>query len=456
MYSRLLIPVASTLLLVLSACSYIPGLKPAPTPTPLATPKPTATLIPASPTPTPTATLVPPPPTASSTVTAMQPLQELLDDLGPRIAAFRELAPLREVISTFITTEQLRQQLEAAFDENYSEEEAQVDQEVFALLDLLPEDFALRSFLQDLYAEQVLGYYDTEEQQLYVRLDTTTLSPNDRLTYLHEYVHALQDQHFDLEALDDDTKGNADQGGALTALIEGDATLASLLYAQEEFSFDEYQQLFVTEPSPIFDSAPRLIQEDLLFPYVQGLDFVLSLLADGGWEAIDGAYADPPLSSEHILHPDRYFLGDDPQPVDIAWATEALDASWTTQATDTLGEFGLSLMLDTFLSSSVSQRAAQGWGGDRYVHLKDTEGRQTLVLSTTWDTQADSQEFFNFYVLFTGRKAEGAWPLLEPTERLKWWQAPSGRTVYVFHRDLEVLIILAPDALTAQTVAAAY
>ena len=327
---------------------------------------------------------------------------------------------------------------------------------MFALLNLLPQDFELRSFLQDLYAEQVLGYYDTEEQQLYIRLDTITLSPSDRLTYLHEYVHALQDQHFDLEALDDATQGNADQGSALDALLEGDATLVSLLYAQEEFSSDQYQQLLAPAPSPVFDSAPRFIQEHFTFPYVQGLDFVLTLLEDGGWEAVSQTYADPPLSSEHILHPERYLQGDDPQPVDVSWAAEALRSSWTTQATDTLGEFGLSLMLDTFLSSSVSQRAAQGWGGDRYLYLKDAEGRQTIVLLITWDTQADSQEFFDFYVLFTERQAKGAWPLLESTDSLKWWQAPSGRTVYLLRQGLEVLVVLAPNALTAQAVAAAY
>ena len=455
MKTPLFIPTLLASFLILAACAG----EPLSTPTPTLVPTPTDTATPVvqvTPTATPATRLPTPTPTPTPTGTATQLLQDLLGDLGQGIAGFRRLAPLRDVISTFITTEQLRLQLEAELDKDYPEEEAQADQEVFALLNLLPEDFELRSFLQDLYAEQVLGYYDTEEHQLYVRLDTITLNPRDRLTYLHEYVHALQDQHFDLEALDDVTEGNADQGSALSALLEGDATLASLLYAQEEFSFDEYQQIFATVPSPILDSAPRFIQESLTFPYGQGLDFVLTLFADGGWEAISQTYADPPLSSEHILHPERYHQGDDPQPVDVSWAAEALSSSWTTQATDTLGEFGLSLMLDTFLSSSVSQRAAQGWGGDRYIYLRDAEGRQTLVLLTTWDIQADSQEFFDFYVLFTESKAEGAWPLLESTDFLKWWQAPSGRTVYLLRQGLEVLVILAPNALTAQAVAAAY
>ena len=431
-------------LLLLVACT-------GPEATPASTPRPTPTATSELPTPTPTPTATPTP-----TVPATQILEEELDDLDRRIAAFRELPTAREVTSTFITSEQLRQQLEAAFEEDYLEEEALADQELLGLLDLLPEGFELRAFLQNLYAEQVLGYYDTEDQQLYVRLDTTALSPIDRLTYLHEYVHALQDQHFDLDALGDATEGNADQGRALDALIEGDATLASLLYAQQKFSSDEFQQLFFNEPSPIFDSAPSFIQEDLIFPYNQGLDFLFALFSDGGWEAVNGAYADPPLSSEHILHPDRYLQGDDPQPVDVSWVTKALGDSWTTQDADTLGEFGLSIMLDSFMSSTGAQQAAQGWGGDRYVYLKDLEGRQILVLSTTWDTQADSQEFFDAYVLFTVRKAQGAWPILESTEDLRLWQTTQERTVYLLQKDLEVLIILAPDVPTVQTLAGVY
>ena len=163
-----------------------------------------------------------------------------------------------------------------------------------------------------------------------------------------------------------------------------------------------------------------------------------------------------PLSSEHILHPARYVQGDDPQPVDVSWVTKALSDSWTTQDADTLGEFGLSVMLDSFLSSTFAQQAAQGWGGDRYVYLKDPDGRQTVVLSTTWDTEADSQEFFDAYVLFAARKAQGDWSILESTENLRLWQTPQERMVYLLQESLGVLIILAPDVPTVQTLAREY
>lgn len=407
-----LIVTTGGLLFVLSGCSYIPGLDT----------KPSATEL----------------------------LQELSHDVGPKISTFRRLPALRQVTSTLISNDQLRLQLEAELEENYPEEEAIADQEEFALLDLLPQEFELRAFIEDLYAEQVLGYYDPEDEHLYVRLDTDNLSPQDRLVYVHEYVHALQDQHFDLEALEDAVEGNADQAGALHALVEGDATLASLMYAEQEFPSDEYQQLLVDEPSPIFDSAPRFIQEDFTFPYVQGLHFTLALLGIGGWDAVDAAYANPPLSSEHILHPERYLQGDDPQQVNISWVAEALGDSWTVQDTDTLGEYGLSLMLDTFTSSIAARRASQGWGGDRYVYLKGPKGRQALVLSTIWDTQRDSQEFYDAYINFTVTKAQRAWPLLDVAQGLRWWQTPQGRSIYLLRNNLEVLIILAPDIPTVR------
>ena len=68
-----------------------------------------------------------------------------------------------------------------------------------------------------------------------------------------------------------------------------------------------------TQRTPERDAAPAVIRQSMLFPYEQGLRFVRTLYAQGGWDAVNDAYRDPPRSTEQLLHPERY-LGDRDQP----------------------------------------------------------------------------------------------------------------------------------------------
>ena len=54
---------------------------------------------------------------------------------------------------------------------------------------------------------------------------------SDEITLAHEIVHALQDQHFDLQQVHKDIQGDWDRDDAYTSLIEGDATALMVAYA---------------------------------------------------------------------------------------------------------------------------------------------------------------------------------------------------------------------------------
>ena len=61
----------------------------------------------------------------------------------------------------------------------------------------------------------------------------------------------------------------------------------------------------------------------MIFPYLRGMVFCAKLTNDGGWKAIDEAYRNPPLSTEQILHPEKYRAKpDSPMSIDLG----ALDA----------------------------------------------------------------------------------------------------------------------------------
>jgi hypothetical protein len=81
-----------------------------------------------------------------------------------------------------------------------------------------------------------------------------------------------------------------------------------------------------------------------MFPYMSGMEFAQSLFDRGGWDAIDAAYANPPVSTEQILHPDRY-PADQPVTVELPDLQSVLGDGWTELYTNVLGEWYTYLIL---------------------------------------------------------------------------------------------------------------
>lgn len=391
-------------------------------------------------------------------------ITDVLNGISAWVVETRGLAQLSEVEPQFITSSELRARLLEDFDEDYPEEEAAIDQEVLVLLDLMEEGQDLRTILLDLYSEQVIGLYDPETKELYVISDQEGLSISEKVTFAHEYTHALQDQHFDLEALKEQTEDDSEFSAAVTALIEGDAVLTEAFYFWNVLSDSEreaYFQEFEGVSTEKFEAAPRIIQEHLLFPYVAGPEFVASLYLRGGWEAINDAFSDPPKSTEQIIHPEKYYLEerDNPQEVTMPDLKSALGDGWSQLNSDVIGELDLRIYLETFvdpiLYPDVATTAAAGWGGDRYVFLKDGEGRKLLVLYSTWDSDEDAQEFFDAYITFVENKSEGTWTLLPDEVGIRQWET-DGLSLYLGLEGSDVLIIIAPDETTTDKVLAAF
>ncbi len=379
----------------------------------------------------------------------------MLEEISAKVAGLRELDPLGEVEPQFITRDELRGRM-LEFFEDYTPEEAAIDQEVFVLLDLMEEEQDLYTILWDLYCEQIIGFYDYESKELCVVSDKETLGPLEKMTLVHEYTHALQDQHFDLESLPEE-EDNSDLSMAVDSLVSGDATLVESTYiwtvldgSEREALFRESQELRGEK----FEAAPRFIKENLLFPYDSGLKFVLALHEQGGWQAINQAYSDPPRSTEQILHPKKYLEQDEPQPITMPDLQSALGAGWSQLDSDVLGELNIRIYLETFIDTSKATIAAEGWDGDRCLFLKDTQGRKLLVLYSTWDSLADAQEFFDAYITFVQNKSGGGWtPQIE--EGSRWWET-EGLSLYLGQEGSDALIIIAPDETTTEAVLAEF
>jgi hypothetical protein len=312
-------------------------------------------------------------------------------------AGVRGLQPKADVPERFLSPDQMRANLKEQIDKDYSPEEGRRDALELWLLRLI-DDRAVDIYqLQlDLLSEQVLGYYDPKTDEFFVLGDQAQLTPLARETVAHEFVHSLQDQYYDLDKLRPDHMNDDDRSRAITALIEGDATVAGLQYAQQHMSPTELAALLRESgaaSTETLDRAPAYLRESLIFPYQAGAQFIVALARKGGYAAVDTALADPPQSSEQILHPEKYLASprDEPLPIALAALTDTLGAGWSYQDSDTLGEFDLQILLR---ENGVKQpdAAAAGWGGARYALYRNGE-MALVILGTRWDSANDAGEF---------------------------------------------------------------
>lgn len=319
-------------------------------------------------------------------------LRKLASELLPDLAA-RSGLELREPVRLEMRSrEELVRYLESKLDEELPEEEARATVEAYALFGLVPNTLDLREVLLALYTEQVAGFYEPDSTALFVMDDQPEALLEGLL--VHELVHAVQDQWVDLGALADPKLGS-DRATAAQAAIEGHATLVMLEYMAEQAqgtpvdlgALPNFANLLrsqlegARDQFPALAAAPPVIQESLLFPYLEGAGYVHGLWAQGDRVAPFGEYL--PKSTEQILGGTA-----DDVPIELAMSVSGADILHE----DVLGRLELGVMLDQHLGPG-SARFADGWGGDRYVLVEVGTGERGLIWYSVWDDEAARDRF---------------------------------------------------------------
>jgi hypothetical protein len=344
-------------------------------------------------------------------------LAEQIEELEATTRAMRNLPELVDMERQFPTRDEMVVYLTELIGRDLDDETVWREMHFYVAFDFLPADTDLRQVYIDLYSAQVAGLYDSETQMMHVLLLSgkelgDSLPLLEQITYVHEYVHALQDQHFDLESLGIDVETDRDNIDALLGvlgLIEGDATFVMNQFTTELVQEDPLkaglQIVFqgVEAGGLSFPAGtPDILEAELLYPYTAGAKFVGTLYKAGGWRRVDAAYTDQlPQSSEHILHPELYLSEESPLVVTLTDET-ALGDNWEPILDRTLGEFYLRQYLLTQLPRNEAKQAAAGWGGDRYhLYYNAETDQRAWVLKIVWDTTDDAEEFAEVYQTFS-------------------------------------------------------
>jgi hypothetical protein len=359
-----------------------------------------------------------------------------------------------------VTPEQTRETSLRELDEHYPSERRDTDAQLLALLGLVPPGTDLRDIFGDVSGEQVAGYYDTRRERLAVvsgpAAENRTIA---EITLAHELTHALEDERFDLR--EDEPKGADDGSTAYSALVEGSATAV----------MQDYTRRYVS-PAAAISSAfsalgavgstegiPPYLQRSLEFSYTGGLAFIQALRDEGsGWKLVDRAFeSKPPVSSEQIIHPDKYIHFE--RPVRVGIGDLGLGTGWDRKVRGTIGELDTQelIRLADSLSVADAETAASGWGGGSYqLWTNDSaagdcdapcRSAAVMVLRWAWDTPGDAREFDAALPVYVARGLDG-----EPAGAARWNVGDGGAAISIGPGDTTTLV-LAPSPDEAARVA---
>lgn len=335
-------------------------------------------------------------------------LEQQLIIIETFVSQRRELPILTPVIRQFPSREVAIDFIMANAQEELPPDKAMREGLFYRALGFISADFQLRQFIGEFLSDQVAGYYNTQDKTMNTILFSggelgDSLPFLEQIIYAHEFTHALQDQHFDLQALFNSVDDNADQASAVQALIEGDATYmmqAYTFYAMQNNLVNPAEALSADINADIPAGTPDIFVKEVNFAYLEGLTFVNYLQSVGGWRAVNNAFYNLPQSTEQILHPEKYVAGESPIIVELPDMLPVLGDGWEYIITRTVGEFYMREYLDLHLRAPVARNAIAGWGGDSMaIYYQPDSNAVAWILGIAWDAPilAEQDQFIDAY-----------------------------------------------------------
>ncbi len=342
------------------------------------------------------------------------------------------------------------------------------------------------------------GFFDGESRELNVILDERegVFSPNDIRVYVHEYMHLLQEVGFDTF----DTRADLESGdhiAAITTFVEGEAEFFTQLVIWLTKGREYLESIFEEQPDPgppggtgdSVDEPSFYLQQSFIFPYTTGVGFIgeavirmtphPEALIDpspdpdqvaanfAAWsERLNEIHERLPVSTEQVMHVEKYEANELPIEVNIATDGELLAAGWTEVFSNDWGEGGLLTWLESAMNEGSQsgdpvfsgqlrlEAAAAGWGGDELLVINSECGELASVTLIEWDNPAqDALEFSTEIEFWYDRNTEFE-PVSVIGSRVTVLSAPSGFLAFNAADDeRESVVVTAQSAETAEMLA---
>jgi hypothetical protein len=341
-----------------------------------------------------------PPPSSAQSQEFLQAADEVLAEMS-RLISLPILSPLKKSMRS---RDEIQAYLLQKMKEDKDADKRYADQKTMEKFGLLPKDYPLDQTMVKVLTEQIAGLYDPDSQEFFIA-DWTTPA-DERPVMSHELTHALQDQHFHIDKWTGAAKPDDDGELARDAVIEGSAMAAMLDYElggkgsiKDLGDFDPSMLMGDLDSKSELSKAPKVLQDELLFPYLAGIKFTQHVLQAGnGWPDFYRVFAKPPVSTQQIMHPDLYLQGVVPAKMDLPAIKGAISSDWKKLDENNMGEFGVQEILKQFLPKNRSVTLAATWAGDRYAIFENQKNKRTLLeFRVHMAGDADAARFFGAY-----------------------------------------------------------
>jgi hypothetical protein len=309
------------------------------------------------------------------------------DELEKEVGEVGGIPFRQEVPLDYMTKDGLTQYVSELLDSEYPPPKADADERTLVGFDLLDPSIHLRELRKRLLLENIAGFYDERpgKKRLYAVSAERKLTPANQIILSHELRHAIQDQYANVHDLLPDSVGDFDDRRvALLSVLEGDATLVMEKFAMRRMGIAEGMDLSgMALPASALPGAPPILADQLVLPYVRGLDFIKAVYAQGGWDAVRNAWSRPPESTDEILHPERFIAHKKPR---------AVTTNYTPRGGREVNDGVLGEMFIMTLLGTEEASPPEGWAGDHFK-VFDVGGRTLLVWRSVWETPAEDLAF---------------------------------------------------------------
>ena len=361
----------------------------------------------------------------------------------------RQLSADEKMAPVYQTEEELRNYLVDQL-KDVTDEELKDELNLYYILGFAPKGFDLRQFYVDMYSEQIAGFYDPEENLMYLIEDDS--SYNNAVTLAHEYTHYLQYNNSDFKDIlvydDDYCEENGEKCIIIDAIIEGDATLTESLIDVDSIigSYKNNSNNSSTE-NDVFDNAPKFFQDSMLFPYIYGYDFVMYQYLKGGFDHVNKLYTNLPESVEQIMHPEKY-LHDKPVDVTMEPFRSLISKEFDIIQDDVLNESDILMILSSGyknewqLNERQAAAGAAGWGGGSFI-FGENNNEFIFFSKTVWDNVKEAEEAETVFALYSDKRFGNSVGLNE-------WKDDSFN-VHLIRQDDVLFWMIFPDNFEADT-----
>ncbi|MDF1800743.1 MAG: hypothetical protein P1V81_16330 [Planctomycetota bacterium] len=342
-------------------------------------------------------------------------LEAMTKDILADIEELRGVKYTREVKVSIADAEGFLEYATDRVDRMTTADKVRAESLVLKLYGLIDPDLDYMAAQLEMLEGQVGGFYDPATESFC--LMSSFQGGLAKIILAHELTHALDDQLYDIDGTLEGMDGNADAQLAYHAVVEGSGTGLMnrwmISNIGKQVSMKDLAGASEMDTSGLED-APECMWKPMMMVYLRGASFLVrsdnvmvGQMGNIKNEDLDRAFTDPPRSTEQVLHPEKYW---DPKQLDeprvLTIDSSALVADgWKLLHEDTLGESSIALAtsprserggLDAtnpmaLMGMRYTNRAATGWGGDRYV-LLERGGSLLYLMASVWDSDRDALE----------------------------------------------------------------